>query len=270
MCQSGCGVGGRSVFSSVQLCDETARLPGSCRDFHLVAPHREPGRREQTGSCSRQASAPAWIRESLSRLSAACRRCLCPTWTSSHQVCAPREAACEALTNLEAFHEANADSSPRCNTEGPTGPTEDNPCPMEGPDASRWRCRSTPSLAPRPFTTLGFRPRVPGTDQPFTASLVCGLSRSATSPRVHTAWASPRSLAALPAGAQPAVGHHPLLGAIPCRSRRSRRSRAAPPGPPTSAMPSSCRLLQAARTCTATHRRRRAREPSCCTCDVMR
>ena len=132
MCQSGCGVGGRSVFSSVQLCDETARLPGSCRDFHLVAPHREPGRREQTGSCSRQASAPAWIRESLSRLSAACRRCLCPTWTSSHQVCAPREAACEALTNLEAFHEANADSSPRCNTEGPTGPTEDNPCPHGG------------------------------------------------------------------------------------------------------------------------------------------
>lgn len=152
------------------------------------------------------------------------------------------------------------------------------PCRMEGSDALTRRCRPMPSLAPRlsarPSPPWGFRPRVPGTDQPFTASLVCGLSRSATSPRAHTAWAGP-----------PLVGSHNLL----CRRGHNQRSGivhwGSYPGLPftpfkrrpsgtthLSAMPSACRLLQAARTCTAAMHRlgaSGAREPSYCTSDAM-
>lgn len=191
--------------------------------------------------------------EPIERLSPACRQCLCPTfWPgiaspeppphSSHQVsrlCHPESRPVRRQRTWKRFTKQTPTDPPGATRKFYSVDRGSCPCRMEGSDALTRRCRPMPSLAPRlsarPSPPWGFRPRVPGTDQPFTASLVCGLSRSATSPRAHTAWAGPRSLAltTCSAGGGSTSGRASSTGdhTLGCRSRRSS---ADPLGPPTS------------------------------------
>lgn len=131
----------------------------------------------------------------------------------------------------------------------------------------------TPALRPT-VTTLGLSSSGPG-DRPTIHRLV-GLRPFSVSNIAQ----SPHGV-----GWPPLVGSHNLL----CRRGLNQRSgivhwRSYPGLPFTpfkrrpsgtthlSAMPSACRLLQAARTCTAAMHRlgaSGAREPSYCTCDAM-
>lgn len=187
--------------------------------------------------------------EPIERLSPACRQCLCPTfWPlrsphSSHQVsrlCHPESRPVRRQRTWKRFTKQTPTDPPGATRKFYSADRGSCPWRMEGSDASTRRCRPMPS--PHPGSPpnrhhLGLPSSGPG-DRPTIHRLVglrpFSVSNIAQSP--HGVGCPPArwlSQLALPAGAQPAVGHHPLR-IIPCRSRRSR---ADPLGPPTSTPP---------------------------------